>query len=606
MCGIVGYVGLQLAAPLLLDGLSRLEYRGYDSAGVALADASGLSVYKEAGRLSVLAARLHGGDGFSQTVGIGHTRWATHGAPTTRNAHPHLSANGTFAVVHNGIIENEAALRRELLDAGVTLRSDTDTELIAQLLEREVCDDILRTLRRVIKRLEGSFALGVLCATQPDRLYAVRQQSPLILGVAEDGVVIASDSPAVLPYTRNFVPLQDGEIACVTSAGYTLYDAQGEPIDRAATVADWDAEHAERGEYAHFMLKEIEEQPEALAATLLPYLRADGSVAEAVLPMKTEELRAVRRVILVGCGSAYHAGMVGAQVIERVARVSAAAEIASEFRYRRAVIDAHTLMIFISQSGETADTLAALREAKRAGARVMAVVNVAGSSLAAESDAVLLTRAGPEIAVATTKAYAAQLAALYLIALRLAGAKGAIDTQECKRLTDALRQLPSQVRTLLHTAPRMRELARKQTVLRDAYFIGRGLDYAAALEASLKLKEISYIHSEAYAAGELKHGTISLIEEGTFVVALACDGALRAKTLANVREVHARGARVLLVTTGTAEAEADEMITIPCTEPLFQASLSIVPMQLFGYYTALERGLDIDRPRNLAKSVTVE
>lgn len=606
MCGIVGYVGLQLAAPLLLDGLSRLEYRGYDSAGVALADASGLSVYKEAGRLSVLAARLHGGEGFSQTVGIGHTRWATHGAPTTRNAHPHLSANGTFAVVHNGIIENEAALRRELLDAGVTLRSDTDTELIAQLLEREVCDDILRTLRRVIKRLEGSFALGVLCATQPDRLYAVRQQSPLILGVAEDGVVIASDSPAVLPYTRNFVPLQDGEIACVTSAGYTLYDAQGEPIDRAATVADWDAEHAERGEYAHFMLKEIEEQPEALAATLLPYLRADGSVAEAVLPMKTEELRAVRRVILVGCGSAYHAGMVGAQVIERVARVSAAAEIASEFRYRRAVIDAHTLMIFISQSGETADTLAALREAKRAGARVMAVVNVAGSSLAAESDAVLLTRAGPEIAVATTKAYAAQLAALYLIALRLAGAKGAIDTQECKRLTDALRQLPSQVRTLLHTAPRMRELARKQTVLRDAYFIGRGLDYAAALEASLKLKEISYIHSEAYAAGELKHGTISLIEEGTFVVALACDGALRAKTLANVREVHARGARVLLVTTGTAEAEADEMITIPCTEPLFQASLSIVPMQLFGYYTALERGLDIDRPRNLAKSVTVE
>lgn len=606
MCGIVGYVGLQSAAPLLLDGLSRLEYRGYDSAGVALADASGLSVYKEAGRLSVLAARLHGGDGFSQTVGIGHTRWATHGAPTTRNAHPHLSANGTFAVVHNGIIENEAALRRELLDAGVTLRSDTDTELIAQLLEREVCDDILRTLRRVIKRLEGSFALGVLCATQPDRLYAVRQQSPLILGVAEDGVVIASDSPAVLPYTRNFVPLQDGEIACVTSAGYTLYDAQGEPIDRAATVADWDAEHAERGEYAHFMLKEIEEQPEALAATLLPYLRADGSVAEAVLPMKTEELRAVRRVILVGCGSAYHAGMVGAQVIERVARVSAAAEIASEFRYRRAVIDAHTLMIFISQSGETADTLAALREAKRAGARVMAVVNVAGSSLAAESDAVLLTRAGPEIAVATTKAYAAQLAALYLIALRLAGAKGAIDTQECKRLTDALRQLPSQVRTLLHTAPRMRELARKQTVLRDAYFIGRGLDYAAALEASLKLKEISYIHSEAYAAGELKHGTISLIEEGTFVVALACDGALRAKTLANVREVHARGARVLLVTTGTAEAEADEMITIPCTEPLFQASLSIVPMQLFGYYTALERGLDIDRPRNLAKSVTVE
>ena len=607
MCGIVGYCGTRAATPLLLAGLSRLEYRGYDSAGVALADETGLSVYKEAGRLSLLTARLRGGEGFSQTVGIGHTRWATHGKPTTANAHPHLSADGRFAVVHNGIIENEAELRRELLDAGVTLRSETDTELIAQLLQREYQGNVWDALRRVTARLTGSFALGVLYAGEPETVYAARRQSPLVLGVGDGELFLASDMPAILPYTAQFVPLEDGETARLSPDGYAIRGADGEPITRAVQEADWDAESAERGEYAHFMLKEIEEQPEALAATLLPHLTADGAVGDEVLPLTAETAQALRRVVLVGCGSAYHAGVVGRQVIERLAQLPAEAEIASEFRYRQPMLDRHTLVIFISQSGETADTLAALRESKRKGARTLSVVNVAGSTLAAESDAVLPTRAGPEIAVATTKAYTAQLAALYLVAIRLGALRGTMEDGEERRLTAELRTLPHHVRELLGTAERMHALARRQQALSDAYFIGRGTDYAAALEASLKLKEISYIHSEAYAAGELKHGTISLIEEGTFVAALACDATLLPKTLANVREVRARGAWVLLVTTDPDTADAaDEVLVIPQVEPLFQASLSIVPLQLFGYYVALERGCDIDRPRNLAKSVTVE
>ena len=607
MCGIVGYCGICPAAPLLLDGLSRLEYRGYDSAGVALANETGITVYKEAGRLSLLTARLNGGEGLAQTVGIGHTRWATHGKPTTVNAHPHLSADGTFAVVHNGIIENEAVLRRELIEAGVTLRSDTDTELIAQLLQRAFNGDVWDALRRVTARLEGSFALGVLYAGEPQAVYAARRQSPLVLGIADDGVFLASDMPAILPYTTRFVPLADGDTARLSPQGYTVCDKNGETVERTVQQADWDSQSAERGEYAHFMLKEIEEQPEALAATLFPHLTADGTVGDEVLPLSEEEAVTLRRVLIVGCGSAYHAGMVGRQVIEQLAQIPTEAELASEFRYRQPVLDRNTLVIFISQSGETADTLAALREAKLRGARTMSIVNVAGSTLETESDAVLPTRAGPEIAVATTKAYATQLAALYLVAIRLASLRGTIGEAEVSRLTAELRTLPQRVRELLGTAGRMRQLARKQTALTDAYFIGRGTDYAAALEASLKLKEISYIHSEAYAAGELKHGTISLIEDGTFVVALACDAALTGKTLANVREVRARGAWVLLVTTDPDAADAaDELLVIPQTDPLFQASLSIVPLQLFGYYVALERGCDIDRPRNLAKSVTVE
>lgn len=605
MCGIVGYVGRQAAAPLLLQGLARLEYRGYDSAGVALLDGSGFCVYKEAGRLSVLAARMNGGEGLPQTVGIGHTRWATHGAPTARNAHPHLSDNGHWAVVHNGIIENEAMLRRTLREAGVVLRSDTDSELIAQLLQREDDGDVPSTLRRVTAQLEGSFALGVLYTAQPERVYAVRCQSPLVIGVADEGVFLASDIPAVLPYTQRCVMLQDGDVACLTAEGYTVYGADGVPLQRPLQETAWEAEQAERGAYAHFMLKEIHEQPEAVAATLLPHLQ-EGRVTPEVLPLTAAQAVALKRVVLVGCGSAYHAGMVGAQVMERLARVPCVAEVASEYRYRQPVTDGDTLVVCISQSGETADTLAALREAKRLGARVMAVVNVEGSTLAAESEAVLLTRAGPEIAVATTKAYAAQLAALYLLAVRLGVMRGTVTPAEEQRLTAELRRLPSLIRGLLKTAPQMHALAKRLPQLTDAYFIGRGIDHAAALEASLKLKEISYIHSEAYAAGELKHGTISLMESGTFVAALACDKALLTKTLANVREVRARGAWVLLLTAETVEEAADEVLTIPAAEPLFQASLSIVPLQLLGYYTALERGCDIDHPRNLAKSVTVE
>lgn len=597
MCGIVGYVGSNPAAPLLLQGLSRLEYRGYDSAGVALMDDSGLAVYKEAGRLALLTARLNGGEGFSQTVGIGHTRWATHGAPTVRNAHPHVSADGRWAVVHNGIIENEAVLRRELCDAGVRLRSDTDTELIAQLLERETAVDGVERIRRVTARLDGSFALGIVCADQPDTVYAVRQHSPLVLGVAEDGILLASDLPAVLPYTERYVALQEGDTARITRHGATIYDRDGACVERPVCEATGQREQAERGEYEEFMLKEIHEQPRAVEDTLTAYLR-DDTVAEDVLPLTAEQAIALRRVVLVGCGSAYHAGMVGQYVIERLARIPSYAELASEFRYRQPVLDDNALVIFISQSGETADTLAALREAKRHGARIVSVVNVAESSLSNESEAVVYTRAGPEIAVATTKAYAAQLAAVYLIALRLAALRG-MDGAEQHRLVHALRQLPSKIEDVLESADTIRDIADGLQAVTDVYFIGRGTDYAVAMEGALKLKEISYIHAEAYAAGELKHGTISLIEDGTVVVAVACDEALRGKTTSNIHEVRARGARVLTV--GTAGT-----ITVPATEPLFAPSLSIVPLQLLAYYTAKVRGCDVDHPRNLAKSVTVE
>ena len=597
MCGIVGYVGRQAAAPLLLEGLSKLEYRGYDSAGVALLGRDGIAVYKEAGRLSVLTARLHGGEGFAQTAGIGHTRWATHGAPTTRNAHPHLSDDGKFAVVHNGIIENEGALRRELTEAGITLRSDTDTELIAQLLQREMQGNVLEALRRVEQKLRGSFALGVVYAEEPDRVYALRQQSPLVIGEGEGELWLSSDMPAVLSHTRQLIALQDGDCACLTADGCCVYTADGEAVERAPEPITWQADAAERGAFEHFMLKEIYEQPEAVKATLAALLK------EGAVPLNEAEARSLTRVVLVGCGSAYHAAMVGARVIEQLVRVTAVAEIASEYRYRNPATDSNTWVIGISQSGETADTLAALREAKRRGARVAAVVNVAGSTLASESEAVLYTQAGPEMAVATTKAYAAQLAALYTVAVRLAALRGMIDEAEEQRLTAELLRLPQKIREALHTAEAMRELAESLPMVRDAYFIGRGIDYAAALEGSLKLKEISYVHAEAYAAGELKHGTISLVEEGTVVVALSTDRALRDKLLANVREVRARGAFVLLV---GCEAEADVTVTVPRVEPLFGASLSVVPLQFLAYYTAKRRGVDIDRPRNLAKSVTVE
>ena len=598
MCGIVGYVGRQAAAPLLLQGLSKLEYRGYDSAGMALLDHRGVAVYKEAGRLSRLTARMHGGEGFLQTVGIGHTRWATHGAPTVRNAHPHLSDDGRFAVVHNGIIENEATLRKELEQDGVVFRSDTDTELVAQLLQREMRGDVPEALKRVTERLSGSFALGVVYTGEPDRVYAVRNKSPLVIGVGEGETWLASDMPALLSHVGQAVPLCDGDIACLTAEGYTVYTADG-VAERTAQPTEWEPERAERGAFRHFMLKELYEQPEAVSATLAPLL-CDCRKA---LPLSDEQAKALTRVVLVGCGSAYHAGMVGAQVMERLARVTATAEIASEYRYRQAVIDENTWVIGISQSGETADTLAALREAKRRGAHVTAVVNVPQSTLANESETVLFTRAGPEMAVATTKAYAAQLAVLYAVAVRLAVVRGAIDTAEERRLTAELERLPQAIREALGTDAEMHALAKSFAGAEAAYFIGRGIDYATALEGALKMKEISYVHAEAYAAGELKHGTIALVESGTAVVALDTQSALRDKLLANVREVRARGARVLLL---TAEGTGDNAVAVPACEELFQASAAVVPLQFLAYYTADERGCDIDRPRNLAKSVTVE
>lgn len=594
VCGIVGYQGERAAARLLLEGLSRLEYRGYDSAGIGLADESGLTVYKEAGRLSLLTARLDGGEGLAQTVGIGHTRWATHGAPTVQNAHPHLSADGRYAVVHNGIIENEATLRKMLTESGVTLRSETDTELIAQLLEREACDDPVEAIRRTVKRLQGSFALGILCAATPECVYAVRRGSPLLVGVTAHGTMIASDVQALLPHTRRYVSLGEGEVACLHDGLLTVYDAHGAVREVVVEEADTEAVVAERGAFAHFMLKEIEEQPEALQKTL-----------ESLLDGGTLPTAAIRRVVLVGCGSAYHAGLVGARVIERLAGVPSSAEVASEFRYRHLAPDRNTLAIFISQSGETADTLAAMRRAQAAGAPVLAIVNVAGSTMARESEHTWLTKAGPEVAVATTKGYTAQLGALYVAALRLAMQRGSIDSDEEKRLIGELRRLPSLISEVLQLSSRMQDSAKRYAHVTDAYFIGRGADHAVAWEASLKLKEVSYIHSEAYAAGELKHGTISLIEEGTLVVALACEEKTAMKTMANVQETVARGARVMLLSTDRT-LTAHDTVHLPSCEPLFCPSIEVVPLQLFGYYMALERGCDIDRPRNLAKSVTVE
>lgn len=599
MCGIVGYVGQRAAAPLLLDGLSRLEYRGYDSAGVALIDDSGIAVYKEAGRLAVLAARLDGGEGLTQTVGIGHTRWATHGAPTTQNAHPHLSANGCYAVVHNGIIENEAVLRAELTKEGVTLRSDTDTELIAHLLEREACDDPVEAIRRTMKRLRGTFALGVLCAARPRCVYAVRRGSPLLIGATEHGAMIASDLQAVLPYTRRYVALDEGEIVRLHDGTFTVYGEDGKAYSKALGDAGAEVVSAERGDYAHFMRKEIEEQPEAFQRTV------ESLLAEGELPLSADAAKRLKRVVLIGCGSAYHAGLVGARVIERLAGLPANAEVASEFRYRHLPPDKEELIVFISQSGETADTLAALRRAREAGAPVLSIVNVENSSMMRESDCTWLTKAGPEVAVATTKAYTAQLGALYVAAMRLAALRGTIDAAEEERLTSELRRLPLLLREALQLDDKMHDIAKRYAHVKDAYFIGRGADHAVAWEASLKLKEVSYIHSEAYAAGELKHGTISLIEDGTLVVALACEAETAAKTMANVQETVARGARVVLLTTD-ATLTAHDTVCIPTCEPFFLPSIEVVPLQLFGYYMALERGCDIDRPRNLAKSVTVE
>ena len=609
MCGIVGFIGCKPAAPLLLEGLAKLEYRGYDSAGIALVGESGVVIHKAKGRLGVLRERIGDGAGLPETAGIGHTRWATHGKPSDENSHPHRSASGRFAVVHNGIIENYAALKKELQEEGVVFLSETDTEVIAHLIEKAYAGDFLTAVRAAVARLEGSYALGVLCSEHPDEMIAVRRSSPLVIGLAKDGNFIASDVPAVLAHTRRFLQLADGEAAVLRRDGVTVFDGAGHPVQKVEMQVTWDVSSAEKGGYPHFMIKEIMEQPQALSATISPRISADGRIVLDGISLTAARLRKVSRIYIVACGSAYHAGVVGKYVLEKLTRIPVEVDLASEFRYRDPIVDSKTLVLIISQSGETADTLAALREAKKRGARVLSIVNVVGSSIASESDDVLYTWAGPEISVATTKAYSTQLTMLYLIAFYIAEKLGHIDDRDLRRLLSALVRLPDMVAGILRQASEIEQLAQRYAYLEHAYFIGRNLDYAVALEASLKLKEISYIHSEAYAAGELKHGTISLIEEGTFVVALACTDKVTEKTLSNVKEVRARGAEVLLVTTDDnrdVAEEADHILYIPKTNDLLMPSLEVVPMQLLGYYIALARKCDIDKPRNLAKSVTVE
>ncbi len=609
MCGIVGYIGREECAPFLLEGLEKLEYRGYDSAGVAVYGPDGLRIAKAKGRLKALSEKIDGGKAMSGTVGIGHTRWATHGAPSDINSHPQISAGGKFAVVHNGIIENYLYLKNHLIRHGVEFVSETDTEVVAQLLEYYYDGDVMEAIRKTVEKVEGSYALGILCEDFPDRLFAVRKDSPLIVGIGRGENYIASDIPAILSKTRDICRLKDNEIAVLTRSNVGFFDVDGYFLEKPVEYIEWDVEAAEKGGYEHFMMKEICEQPKAVHDTISPRVR-DGRIVLDDIRLSKEELESFRKIFVVACGTAYYVGVVAKYTIESMVGIPVEADVASEFRYRSPVIGPDTLVIIISQSGETADTLAALREAKRAGCRVLSIVNVVGSSIANESDDVLYTWAGPEISVASTKAYSTQLAMIYLLAIHFAALLGKKTPEECASLLAAVEKLPEQIASLLEHKEKIQFFASRYFNAGDIYFIGRNIDYAASLEASLKLKEISYIHSEAYAAGELKHGPISLIEDGTLVVTLATHAGLFDKMMSNIREVKARGAVVLGITTEdkaeALESEADMVFSIPKTETCFLPSLSIIPMQLFAYYVASLKGCDIDKPRNLAKSVTVE
>ncbi len=609
MCGIVGFTGARQAGPILLEGLRRLEYRGYDSAGVAVQDDGGqIRAVKASGRLEHLCTMTREGAAVPGTCGIGHTRWATHGAPTTMNAHPHLSNDGRFAIVHNGIIENYAELREELKARGFVFHSETDTEVVVHLLDMYYDGDLKKAVIRTTARLEGSYSLGVLCAEKPGELIAVKCASPLVMGVGAGENFFASDITALLPYTRTVVELEDGEFADLTPEGMHFFDSAGKEIQKTPTRVVWSMEAAEKGGYEHFMLKEIMEQPRALKATIEPRIR-EGRIQLEGFALTKEELQGIRRVVITACGSAYHAGCVGRYVMEELTRIPVEVDIASELRYRHPIIDEHTLVIVISQSGETADTIAALKECKNLGARTLAIVNVVGSTVAKLAHSVLYTWAGPEIAVATTKGYTTQLAVLTLLAVYMAGELGRLDETRYARLVEDIAALPERSQRAIDLNRRMETLAQKYHSTDSLFFIGRNLDYAVAMEASLKLKEISYIHSEAYAAGELKHGTIALIDQGRLVVALACHTALFDKLMSNVKEVKARGARVLgVVQEGEHRifAEADDALLVPQTDPLLLPIPEIIPLQLFAYYVAKAKGCDIDKPKNLAKSVTVE
>ena len=614
MCGIVGFIGQEQAAPILLDGLAHLEYRGYDSAGVAVISAQGkLQVEKAVGRLKVLSEQIHGGADLEGCIGLGHTRWATHGAPNIINSHPHVSENGKFAVIHNGIIENYVEIKEFLIGQGIRFKSETDTEVVAQLLEfyYNECHDFLEAVGRVLRRIEGAYALGMLCADCPDRIIAARKDAPLLLGYGKGCNFLASDVTAIIKHTRDVAYMEDGEVAVLTREGIEVYDALEQKVEKKHFTIDWEVSAAEKGGYQHFMLKEIMEQPEALRRAISPRIK-DGRVIFDDLKLPVEKMREFTRIFIVACGSSYHVGMIGKYNLEHLLRRNVEVVLASEFRYSDPIVDDKSLVIVISQSGETIDTLAALREAKRLGARILSIVNVVGSSIARESDDVLYTWAGPEIAVATTKAYSTQLAVLDMIGLAFGEALGTVKKEEYNEAVAELQKLPEKMEQFLasESCEAIPKYASQYFNHNSVFFIGRNLDYALGLEGSLKLKEISYIHSEAYASGELKHGTISLIEDGTLVIALGTYAPLFDKAMSNVVEVKARGADVLALATESHRGEmaktVENVITIPDTAQMLLPSLGVVPLQLLAYYIALQRGCDIDKPRNLAKSVTVE
>ena len=612
MCGIVGFTGAHQAAPILLDGLSKLEYRGYDSSGIAVRDGlKDTEVLKAKGRLKILKEKTNDGKSVKGTCGIGHTRWATHGEPSEDNAHPHVSDDGNVVAVHNGIIENYQELKEKLVRNGYTFYSETDTEVAVKLVDyyyKKYEGNPVDAINHAIIRIRGSYALVMMFKEYPEEIYVARKDSPMILGVADGESYIASDVPAILKYTRNVYYIGNLEMARVCKGEITFYNLDGDEIEKEQKVIEWDAEAAEKGGYEHFMMKEIHEQPKVVADTLNSVLK-DGEIDLSGVGLSTEEIRNISEIQIVACGSAYHVGMVGQYVIEDLARIPVRVELASEFRYRNPILDKNTLVIVVSQSGETADSLAALREAKLRGIKTLGIVNVVGSSIAREADNVFYTLAGPEISVATTKAYSTQLIAMYTLAVQFAKIRGQISDEQYMGYIKEMQTLPDKIRRILEDKERIQWFASKQMNAKDVFFVGRGIDYAICMEGSLKMKEISYIHSEAYAAGELKHGTISLIEDGTLVIGVLTQSALFEKTVSNMVECKSRGAYLMgLTTTGNynIEESADFTVYIPETDEHFATSLAVIPLQLMGYYVSVAKGLDVDKPRNLAKSVTVE
>ena len=612
MCGIVGYIGDQQAAPILLDGLAKLEYRGYDSAGLAVRDGdSEIKVVKAKGRLKVLAEKTNGGQALRGCCGIGHTRWATHGEPSETNAHPHHSDDGNVVGVHNGIIENYQELRDKLTRKGYQFYSSTDTEVAVKLIDyyyKKYLGTPVDAINHAMVRIRGSYALAVLFKDYPDEIYVARKDSPMILGVEDGACYLASDVPAILKYTRTVYYIGSMEIGRLQKGKITFYNLDGDEIEKEPTLIEWDAEAAEKAGFEHFMMKEIHEQPKAVTDTINSVVK-DGRIDLSQVGLTEEEIRGISQIYIVACGSAYHVGVTAQYVMEDLAKIPVRVELASEFRYRKPLLDEKGLVIIVSQSGETADSLAALREAKSRGIRTLAIVNVVGSSIAREADNVFYTLAGPEIAVATTKAYSTQLIASYVLAIEFARVRGMIDGEECGRLLEELSALPDKIQRILEDKERIQWFAAKQAAARDIFFIGRGIDYAICLEGSLKMKEISYIHSEAYAAGELKHGTISLIEDGTLVVGVLTQKELYEKTISNMVECKSRGAYLMGLTSyGNYDIEdtVDFTVYVPKTDAHFAASLAVIPLQLLGYYVSVAKGLDVDKPRNLAKSVTVE